>query len=221
MAKKYLQVPELLLGFDTETTGLSVTSDRAISYGFCAYRYGVPFWAEQFFVIPDRPISTGAYRVHGLSLADLEARRGFDVVLGLEAGIGRAIRTLRNFHMLGGYVVGANVIRFDLEMLRRSALSVLGAPLDNAYLDLSLMRIIDVVEHDLAIEPSREMRARRGLAHLCDHYRVTPGRHDALGDARAAVEVFLEQVVMNNCGQSSLQLVTYEDELVASLRQRQ
>ena len=76
MAKKYLQVPELVLGFDTETTGLSVSSERAISYGFCAYRFGVPVWSEHFFVVPDRPISPGAYRVHKLSLEDLESKRG-------------------------------------------------------------------------------------------------------------------------------------------------
>jgi len=55
VAKKYLRVPELILGFDTETTGLDVGSERAISYGFCAYRYGQLEWSEQFFVVPDRP----------------------------------------------------------------------------------------------------------------------------------------------------------------------
>ena len=60
MAKKYLQVPELILGFDTETTGLSVHSERAISYGFCAYRLGYPVWSEHFYVIPDCRISAGA-----------------------------------------------------------------------------------------------------------------------------------------------------------------
>jgi len=60
VAKRYQRVPELVLGFDTETTGLSVSSERAVSYGFCAYRFGVPVWSEQFFVIPDRPISPGA-----------------------------------------------------------------------------------------------------------------------------------------------------------------
>ncbi len=84
MVKKYFQVPELILGFDTETTGLSVASERAISYGFCAYRFGVPVWSEQFFVIPDRPISAGAYRVHHLSLEDLEAKRESHAVHDVE-----------------------------------------------------------------------------------------------------------------------------------------
>jgi DNA polymerase III epsilon subunit-like protein len=208
VAKRYQRVPELILGFDTETTGLSVSSERAISYGFSAYRFGVPVWSEQFFVIPDRPISPGAKRVHGLSLEDLEAKRGSERVYSVEMGLTRAIQILHHFHEQGAHVVGSNVVRFDLEMLRRSCISVLGIELNNAYFDISLLRIIDIVDHDLAIEPSREFRPRRGQSHLCRHYGVRPGGHDALSDARAAVEVFLEQVVHNNAGQASFDLIS-------------
>jgi DNA polymerase III epsilon subunit-like protein len=37
---------------------------------------------------------------------------------------------------------------------------------------------------------------------------VKPGGHEALGDARATVEVFIEQVVRNNSGQVTLDLAT-------------
>jgi DNA polymerase III epsilon subunit-like protein len=208
VAKKFQRVPELILGFDTETTGLSVSSERAISYGFCAYRFGVPVWSEQFFVIPDCPIAPAARRVHGLSLEDLEAKRVSDTVYNVEGGLLRAISILRHYQALGAYVLGSNVVRFDLEMLRRSSISVLGKSLNDPYFDLSLLRIIDIVEHDLLIEPSREIRPRRGQDHLCRHYGVTSGGHDALGDARAAVEIFLEQVIYNNAGQASLELVS-------------
>ncbi len=216
--KRYTQVPELLLGFDTETTGLSVTSERAIAYGFIAYRFGVPFWDEHYYVIPDRPITSGAQRVHGLTLEDIEAKRASEAVYPLPAGLVRAIEVLGDFHRRGAYIVGSNVSRFDLEMLRRSSISVLGRALDDEELDLSLLRIIDVVEHDLAIEPSREARPRRGLEHLCRHYGVRPGGHDALGDARAAVEVFLEQVIANNSGQTSLALSTDTNSYFDSLQ---
>ena len=208
MAKRYQRVPELILGFDTETTGLSVSSERAISYGFCAYRFGVPVWSEQFFVLPDRPITAGAQRVHGLSIADLEAKRATETVYSVEAGLTRAIQILHDYHDLGAHIVGSNVVRFDLEMLRRSSISVLGKELNDEYFDLSLLRIIDVIDHDLAIEPSRDQRPRRGQEYLCRHYGVAQGGHDALSDARAAVEVFLEQVVLNNAGQASLSLET-------------
>ncbi len=216
MAKRYFQVPELILGFDTETTGLSVFSERAISYGFCAYRFGVPVWSEHYYVVPDRPISYGAQRIHGMSMADLEAKRENAIVHNVEGGLARAIKILRDFHSRGAYIVGSNLGRFDLEMLRRSCISVLDNALDGDDFDISLLRIIDVVEHDLAIEPSREVRSRRGLTFLCQHYGVTPGGHDALGDARAAVDVFLEQVVHNNAGQESLLLPTSAEEFIAS-----
>jgi DNA polymerase III epsilon subunit-like protein len=80
-----------------------------------------------------------------------------------------------------------------------------------------LLRIIDVVEHDLAIEPSRALRPRRGLTFLSNHYGVVPGGHDALQDARAAVEVFMEQVVVNTAGQGTLLLPTSVDEFSAAL----
>ena len=188
VAKKYLRVPELILGFDTETTGLSVSSERAISYEFCAYRFGVPVWSEQFFVIPDRPISAGAKRVHGLSLEDLEAKRATHQVYDVAEGLRRAIEILRDHHRMGPHIVGSNVVHFDLEMLRRSSMSVLGEELMDDEFDISLLRIIDVIDHDLAIDPSREFRPRRGQAYLCRHYGVKPGGHDALNDARAAVE---------------------------------
>jgi DNA polymerase III epsilon subunit-like protein len=217
VAKKHLQVPELVLGFDTETTGLSVSSERAISYGFCAYRFGVPVWSEHFFVIPDRPISYGAYRVHNLSLDDLEGKRAAHRVHSVEGGLTHAIKILRHFHQRGAHIVGSNLVRFDLEMLRRSSMSVLGNALDTPYFDISLLRIIDVVEHDLAIEPSRAQRPRRGLTFLCRHYGVKPGGHDALEDARAAVEVFMEQVIVNNAGQTTLLLASDVDEFSAAL----
>ena len=102
-------------------------------------------------------------------------------------------------------------------MLRRSCISVLGIELNNADFDISLLRIIDVVEHDLAIEPSREVRLVAAGATFsvvttaCS--RRWPRRP---GDARAAVEVFLAQVVHNNAGQESLLLPTSAEEFIAS-----
>ena len=135
-------------------------------------------------------------------------------------GLTRAIQILRDYHDLGAFVVGSNVVRFDLEMLRRSSISVLSKSLDDAYFDMSLLRIIDIVEHDLVIEPSREFRPRRGQDQLCQHYGVAQGGHDALADARAAVEVFIEQVVFNNAGQVSLDLFTEPVSGTESLKSR-
>ena len=196
-----------MVGFDTETTGLDVSVERAISYGFCAYRYGRLESSEQFYVLPDRPISDGARRVHGLSVEHLHALRATHEVLSLEEGLRRSTMLLRDFHDRGAYIVGANVTRFDLEMLRRSRQFVMGDDHREMF-DLSTLRIIDVIDHDLLIEASRVVRSRRGLGHLCAHYGVVPGGHDALNDARAAVEVFVKQVLHNSGGQMTFDLPT-------------
>ncbi len=200
------RAPELLVGFDTETTGLDVRSERAISYGFSVFRYGQPVATEEFFVIPDRPISDGARRVHGLDIERLNEMRSTHDVLDVAAGARRAIAVLTGFHEEGAYVVGANVARFDLAMLRWTATDVLD-PRATSSFERTKLRIIDVIEHDLAIDPSRAFRPRRSLSHLCSHYNVKPGGHDAVGDARAAVEVLLEQIVHNNAGQRELSIL--------------
>ena len=206
MTKRFLQVPELVVGFDTETTGLDVTLERAISYGFCAYRYGQPEEEEHFFVLPDRPISDGARKVHGLSVEDIERKRSTDSVYSLKEGLTRAVEILSRYQGLNAYFVGSNLLRFDVEMLRWSYESVFSRSPDDDGLKISRLRIIDVVDHDLLIEPSRADRPRRGLGYLCAHYGVKQGGHDALADARAAVEVFFEQVLVNNAGQMSFGL---------------
>lgn len=199
-------MPELVVGFDTETTGLDVTLERAISYGFCAYRYGQPEEEEHFFVLPDRPISDGARKVHGLSVEDIERKRSTDSVYSLKEGLTRAVEILSRYQDLNAYFVGSNLLRFDVEMLRWSYESVFSRSPDDDGLKISRLRIIDVVDHDLLIEPSRADRPRRGLGYLCAHYGVKQGGHDALADARAAVEVFFEQVLVNNAGQMSFGL---------------
>jgi DNA polymerase-3 subunit epsilon len=194
--KKYFAVPEVLLGFDTETTGLDVTCERAISYGFCAYERGRPVWSEHFYVRPDRSISPGAQRVHGVSFDELEQKYQNREALSVAMGLIRAVGILRDYLARGASIVGANVSFFDLEMLRRSYSSVLAK---NLLDDLHVERlpVIDVIKHDEVIESRSVSGRRRSLTSLCQHYGVTPGGHNALGDARASVEVFLAQVALN------------------------
>lgn len=197
MPKIYTAIPELVLGFDTETTGLDVTCERAISYGFCAYQSGRLVWSDHFFVRPDRAISAGAQRVHGVSMAELDEKYQTGEALSVPMGLIRAVGVLREYLGRGASIVGANVSYFDIEMLRRSYASVLSRDLRE---DLHLERIpvIDVITHDEAIEPRSVNRRRRNLTSLCQHYGVDPGGHNALSDARASVEVFFAQVARND-----------------------
>jgi len=197
VSKKYFASPDLLLGFDTETTGLDVASERAISYGFAAYERGRPVWSEHIFVKPDRPISPGAQRVHGVSMEELEAKYLAHEAVSVPMGLIRAVAILRDYLSRGASIVGANVSFFDIEMLRRSYSSVLHKDL-RVDLQIDRIPVIDVIQHDEAIEPRSVNPRRRSLTHLCQYYGVDPGGHNALSDARAAVEVFLAQIVRND-----------------------
>ncbi|MGC8499319.1 MAG: exonuclease domain-containing protein [Acidimicrobiales bacterium] len=197
------RLPEMLVGFDTETTGLGVRQERAIAYGFAVYHYTRPVATEEFFVVPDRPIGEGARRVHGLDVAALEARRAVADVLTVAEGARRALDRLRQYHEQGAFVVGANLTGFDLAMLRWTVRDVLEAPED---FDPRTLRTIDVIDHELVVRRGEPAGYRRSLTSLCRHYGVSPGGHDAVGDARAAVEVLIAQVVANNAGQIELPL---------------
>ncbi len=194
MSKNDLKLPRLLLGFDTETTGLDVNSERAISYGFIAYFDDAPIWSEHFYVVPDKPIAEPAMRVHGLSVESILAKKSDEIVYDTVAGgLARAVVILREFQNFGAAITGANVVRFDLAMLLKSYESIHArSPIDEG-LDISSLPILDVIEIDRKIDTDFETRPRRGLEYLCKHYGVEPGGHHALGDARATVEVLLKQ----------------------------
>ncbi len=192
----YHEVPEVMVGFDTETTGLSSRSDRAISYGFVIYEAGRLVASEHFYVDPEMEISPGAERVHGVSREALERWREEGTALSFAAGVNRAVSILLREITRGGVVVGANVALFDLAMLASNYEWLHHGPLARE-IDLRRVEVIDVVSHDVAIEPREVSSRRRGLPYLCEYYGVTPGGHDALGDARAATEVFLAQVRRN------------------------
>lgn len=186
-----------MLGFDTETTGLSTASERAISYGFVTYRHGVLTASEHFFVRPDVAISDGAQRVHGVTIEELDQKLASGEALTVEAGLVRAVGILRTHVSEGAAIVGANVAQFDLDMLAKSYASIMQRSIAEV-LDFNRIEIIDVVAHDVKMESREANPRRRGLPFLCEHYGVTPGGHHALGDAQAAVEVFMRQVGVNN-----------------------
>ncbi len=207
MSIRYQSVPELVLGFDTETTGLSTSSERAISYGFCLYREGQLEWTDHFFVVPDVPISEGAQRVHGISRETLVAKYKAGEALSVEMGLIRAVDVLRRHHQQGAYICGANVSHFDIDMLHRSYQSKFKKHLKDDDLDPEELRIIDVIAHDIAMESRAENPRRRNLTALSNHYGVRVGGHDALNDAMAACEVFFAQVAANTNDWSTIRPV--------------
>jgi DNA polymerase-3 subunit epsilon len=191
------EVPALLVGFDTETTGLSTSEDEAISYGFAVYRSGVLEELSQFFAVPARPMSSGAQRVHGISMSSLQKKLEDGDAFGASYAAELAATKLSQFASDGGVFVGSNPM-FDFNMLESTLRRHGHGGLRPFGIAPPQISIIDVVSHDVLIEPRSASRPRRGLAQLCGHYGITPGQHDAAEDARAAAEVLLAQIRRNS-----------------------
>ena len=243
----YVEAPPLIVGFDTETTGLDTNEDEIISYGFAVFRDGQysPEESGQFFALTDRPIHPRALEVHGLNLDEIRSRTSaWGGPYSPAEGAAKAIRLLQDFRNERAHIVGA-FPKFDFDMLGSMALrygeyrfdwsSRINADFkipDDEYHQLAMSRhqsrlmdagerirnatnrveaqttmraqwrsslkplrwpeIIDVCAFDRNHWP--DLSRRRNLSALCNYYGVQPGGHDSLGDARAAVEVWLQQI---------------------------
>jgi DNA polymerase-3 subunit epsilon len=186
--------PALLVGFDTETTGLDINHDEAISYGFAVFRDGNFSRGEshQFFVIPEAPLHPKAAEIHGISLHALEDGHVPGDVHSRDAGTERAVRTILEFAQSGAVFVGANP-KYDLGMLISTM---------KRHPERSVRRYLSTIPklhfHDVIDTHAQQNQTRRrSLATLCEIHGVQPGNHDALADARASVEVFLKQRVVS------------------------
>lgn len=190
----WYELPTLMVGFDIESTGLDTEVDEPISYGFAVYEDGKLVSEEEFFALPTVPIHPAAEKVHGWSRLRLEELHAAGEAHSAVAGVARAGQRLREFHAQGAHFIGAYPeydFRMTTSLLRRHSmgdLEVLG-------FDLATVNLIDVCQHDRAIDSDRTRR--RNLTALSEHYQVTPGNHTAIGDAIAAVEVFMKQVARN------------------------
>ena len=125
VAKRFLQIPELVVGFDTETTGLDVTIERAISLTDSAPTdNGRPSGVNIFLWCP-----TDRYRLAPkrctwtLGLKTSRQGSSLRLVYTVETGLNEP-QNLRRYQEQNAYFVGSNLLRFDVEMLFHSYRSV-------------------------------------------------------------------------------------------------
>jgi DNA polymerase-3 subunit epsilon/CBS domain-containing protein len=159
------------VALDTETTGLDARTARLIQVAALPLAAGRLRPDDRFerMVNPGIPIPQATVAVHGITDAMVARVPPFaDIAAPLEAYIGRAI--------VIGYAVA-----YDLAILEREY-GLAGRPAPR-------LRALDVRTLARLAAPSL---ADYGLEALCEWLgvRIT-GRHSALGDARAAGEVFL------------------------------
>jgi len=183
--------PTLLVGFDTETTGLVAGDDEPISYALVIYRDGVHQAHEdiEIFVRSDKSVSFGSQQIHGISQSLLDDEFAAGRAIKPVAAATQIAAHISRLHDEGAHFIGANP-DFDFRMLS-GVFQKNGIHHDSLPLDVEKLSIRDVIQRhrDIDLDDPR----RRSLSYLCRYYEVAAGNHDAKADAHAAVHVFLAQ----------------------------
>jgi DNA polymerase-3 subunit epsilon len=172
-----------LLGFDLETTGLSLAHDEPVSYALTWHNSdGVR--DDYSLVAPTRPIAPEATAKHGIT-DEMAARDGQPLREALQRIGNQLVKAGRQ----GWLLVGMN-ISFDL--------SIVDAQL-KLHFDKGLYEVgwqgpvLDIYVIDRVFGGPR--RGSRQLDALCEFYGVElTDAHNALGDARATVEIARRQL---------------------------
>ncbi|MCM8552657.1 3'-5' exonuclease [Streptomyces sp. STCH 565 A] len=169
-----------LAGFDLETTGVDVETDRIVTSCVVQCGGGNPTQSATWMADPGVEIPEGAAKVHGITTdqARAEGRPAAEVVEQVVAALAECV--------LAGQPVVAMNASFDLTMLDREARRHGVQPLvDIVGGDL---RVVDPRVLDKAVDKFR--RGGRKLEDLCRTYDVAlDGAHSADADAIAACRV--------------------------------
>lgn len=170
-----------LAGFDTESTGVDVETDRIVTA--CIVEVGgntPPLTANWLSDVDGVEIPTAASDIHGVTTekARREGAPAADVVEQLVAGLTQVV-------LAGTPLVIMNA-PYDLTLLdreaRRYGLKTLTDTVGNA------LRVVDPRVIDKRLDMYR--RGKRTLTDLCRHYKVRlDGAHSADADAIAACRV--------------------------------
>jgi DNA polymerase-3 subunit epsilon len=169
-----------LCGFDLETTGVNVETDRIVTA--CAVQCGGGHDTQSatWLADPGIEIPEAAAKVHGITTerARAEGRPAAEVVEQLVAALAESV--------LAGLPIVAMNASFDLTTLDREARRHGVQPLtDHVGGEL---RVVDPRVLDKKVDPYR--RGGRKLEDLCRHYEVAlDGAHSADADAIAACRV--------------------------------
>ncbi|MEE1814256.1 3'-5' exonuclease [Streptomyces sp. SP18ES09] len=164
-----------MCGFDLETTGIDVETDRIVTATVVQCGGGQPTVPASWLADPGIEIPEGAAKVHGITTerARAEGKPAAEVVADVLAALGQVIAS-------GVPIVAMNA-RYDLTLLDREAARY-GLP------PLPAGPIIDPLVLDKQVD--RYRRGKRTLTALCEHYDVPLGAaHTSDADAIAACRV--------------------------------
>lgn len=170
-----LLLPNDLVFFDLEATGLNIVQDRIVQVAMIKiFADGRPAEELEMKINPTVPVSEEAAAIHGMTNEDLKDEPIFkDVAQRLYDFIGEAD--------LGGY----NSNRYDVPLLQEEFYRA------GIFLDTSKRRLIDAQHIFYRMEPRTLSAALKFYAG-----KEMENAHDALADVRATVDVFNGQLEM-------------------------
>lgn len=168
------------VGFDLETTGVNVETDRIVEACVVGCGGGIPVWPRTWLADPGVDIPAEAAAVHGITTeqARKTGRPAAEVVEGVVHALAEAVDA-------GLPVVIMNA-PYDLTLLDREARRYGITPLTDLVGDE--LRVVDPRVMDKAVDPYR--KGRRTLTDLCSYYGLRlDAAHTADADALAACRV--------------------------------
>lgn len=170
-----LPLPNDLVFFDLEATGLNIVQDRIVQIAMVKlFADGRPNEELEMKINPTIPVGEEAAAIHGLTNEDLKDEPTFaEVAQKLFDFIGTAD--------LGGY----NSNRYDVPLLQEEFYRA------GIYLDTSNRRLIDSQQIFYQMEPRTLSAALKFYAG-----KQMENAHDALADVRATVDIFQGQLKM-------------------------
>ena len=171
-----------LAGFDTETTGVDVETDRIVSAAVVIQDApgGRPR-VSRWLVNPGVPVPEGATAVHGLTEDHLQRNGRWPSPV-----VDEIVRELAAQSAAGRALVVMNA-PFDLTLLDRELRRHRASSLDH-WFETAPLHVLDPRVLDKHLD--RYRKGRRTLTDLCSHYGVElTGAHDAAADALAAMDV--------------------------------
>ncbi|MFB6934539.1 3'-5' exonuclease [Streptomyces chartreusis] len=169
-----------LAGFDTETTGVDVETDRIVTACIVEVGGNTPPLTANWLINPGVDIPEAATAVHGVTTekAKTEGQPA-------EEGIAELVAGLTQIVLAGTPLVIMNA-PYDLTLLDREARRYGVQPLSEVVGDE--LHVVDPRVIDKQVDKFR--RGKRTLTDLCGHYRVKlDGAHSADADAIAACRV--------------------------------
>lgn len=169
-----------MAGFDLETTGIDVESDRIVTACVVQVGGGLPVQSADWLADPGIEIPDGAAAVHGITTekARAEGAPAAEVVESLVAALAQVV--------VDGIPIVAMNARYDLTLLDREARRHGVRPLSDVV--GGDLRVIDPLVLDKTVDTYR--KGSRSLTALCEHYQVVlDGAHSADADAIAACRV--------------------------------